>query len=86
MSMILYMYRSAQEKTLFSRSLREQKFSNAKFRGENSVSSRRPFFFLSEFSRNSAQILRVNSRRHLRNVIRITLLNLNYLNVNYLVI
>ena len=37
-----------------------------------------------EFLREiSTQILRENSRRHLRNVYRETLMNLNYLNVNY---
>ena len=56
------------------------------------------FFFLSDFSRrnsakfrrvsprNFAQILRENSGRQLRNVYRETVMNLNYLNVNYSVI
>ena len=54
------MYRSAQEKSsFFSRSLREQKFSNANFRGENSarfrVSSRRPFFIRESPRRHSSK-------------------------------
>ena len=68
------MYRSAQEKTLFSRSLGEQKFLNANFRGVRfRVSLRRPFFSPRLFAdklgvspRNFAQILRENSRSHLK--------------------
>ena len=57
------------KKAIFSRSLREQKFSNANFRGENSatfrVSSRRPFFFL-------RATLRETSRRHSANFRRVS--------------
>ena len=62
-------------KALFSRSLREQKFSNENFRGENSarflVSSRRPFFFSARFhgetQRDFAEKLRENSQRNSAN-------------------
>ena len=60
-------YRSAQEKALFSRSLREQKFSNANCRGENPakfrVSSCSPLFSPRDF----AEKLRENSRRNTAN-------------------
>ena len=50
------------KKALFSRSLREQKFSNANFRGENSawfrVSSRRPFFPLRDFTEKLRELSR----------------------------
>ena len=96
---VTVIYTSAQEKKnsfFFSRSLREQKFSNAKFRGVFAVFSAR-FRVSSQRRRNSAKlrgvsprnfahILRENPRIHLRNINRKTLMNLNYFNVNYSII
>ena len=54
---------SPRKKALFSRSLHEQKFSNATFRGENSarfrVSSRRPFVFSARFRADTPRKLGV---------------------------
>ena len=49
------------KKVLFSRSLREQKFSNARFR----VNSRRLFFFIRDISRINAAKFRADSPRKL---------------------
>ena len=76
----------------FSRSLHEQKFSNAKFRGETSARFRICFVYsyvsqrVFEIMRNFPTKFRADTPRHLRNVSRVILLNLNYFNVNYSVI